>query len=499
MEPRLTLYDSVKHGQAALGDVTWRMWPSWRHRIRRVGGYWTGESDFLGTRDEMQEMFLEGMMREVQETLGSSLLWQGFAGEMELTLDGVTYRRSWTEIANRVKVIYTHIGDNQLTNGSAESGVWADINTPTTNEQSTDWVTDGTYSEHIVTDDVNDGAFIGSGIVIAAEKYYECRVSINVVSGTWVLDIAREDTWAILAQATVTATGQYTLRASVGESNTYAGNVSARIYCTSASGEIYADGAVFQDGAVRAETSWYEDTASQAEYGVMELAVLRAGMSDASANGLAYTTLTERAWPRTRMPEDLGTFASEEMMEDNLHITWFGYVFTTRNVYTTVTGTDDCDDHVQALIPLCEYITAVASSSREIAENTMQYQIDDRAPLRVWECLRNIALTGDANGNRWTLGVYENKELEYRQADTTLLGHYLKGIVKHTAGGILEPWLAMPGLYEIDDMPVGAAGASAIRADNPRVANVDEVTFDAKGWAEGKGGLILAREAIGDF
>ena len=490
----LALFESVKRGNGALGNVRAQLARTWKRSICRVGGFWMGTSEWEGSRDEKLGMFLEGMMREVRESVGGLVTWQGFAAEMDLNVNGVHYWNSWLKMANKVKTIYTRIGDNEFTNGSAESGAWADYNTPTTNAQSTTWVTDGVYSEHIVSDSARDGAIIQAAIAITANKYYECRATVNIISGTWTVEIYQDDgTGIVLGAVSESNAGQAVLRCSIPAGNTYAGNVGVRVYCDGV-GECYADGAVFQEGPLRAETAWYQDTASQTDYGVMETILLKAGMADQTANGDAQRYLAQHAYPKTQMPNDFAVAAAEAGAEVTLKITWLGYVWTTFNRYTTVVGTDDADDHVSALLGLCEFVSA----GPIIEANTMQYQIDDRAPLRVWECFRDVAEAGDVDGDRWGFGVYEGRQAEYREWDTAVTFRLRGGQALHLAGGTLEPWFARPGLMAVDDMPIGPAGASGNVDDDPRVAVIDEVEFDCGAWLKGESGLVFRREDRGE-
>src|SRR5579859_7888082 len=139
----LTLLDTIKHGSGQRANMTSRMAAGWRRGIRSVGGFWIGTSPYIATVEEMIELFLYGLAFEIQETIGGLMTWQGFICQMDLTLGGIQYTRKWTDIANRVKAIYTKLGDNLFTNGSVETGPWSAYGSPSTCIQSTTWVSDG--------------------------------------------------------------------------------------------------------------------------------------------------------------------------------------------------------------------------------------------------------------------------------------------------------------------------------------------------------------------
>ena len=485
----LGLYDTVKHGGAFLRDVKPLWGPNWKRRIRRVGGFWMGDATWCGEPGEMEDLFLNGIMYELREAIGGLLTWQGFIGEMSYIREGVEYKRSWNDMSNRIKAIYTRLGDNQFTNGSAETGAWTAYGTPTTCAQSTTWRTHGTYSCHIVTNAANEGATIQTGITIVAAKAYDSTVTVNIISGTWVYQVYRTDTGASLVSSTENATGQNEMRASVPEDNTYAGTIGVRIYCTDATGEIYADNARFQTSPNKAETSWSEDTASQVEFGVIEQALLLGGMSDESANGQVQTALTERAWPRTVPPGQLAVI-DPEPNKDRLELTFLGYGWTLRNRYTTLTGTDAASTQVSAMISASEFLSAGIVES-----NTMDYQIDDRAPLNGWEIVRDATLAGDASGNLWQCGGYANRTFDYRMMDSSYNAHYQHGRLINLAGGELEPWFAQPGLIYLDDMPMGPGQISGYTRHDPHVISIDEIEFDVEDWLKTGNGVKFRQKA----
>jgi len=82
----LTLYESVKRGSDSLGSIKERIGKTFRCSWRSTGGDWLATADYIGTRDEMLEMFTEGIMRQVIMSLGGLGLWCGFVAEMRLTL-----------------------------------------------------------------------------------------------------------------------------------------------------------------------------------------------------------------------------------------------------------------------------------------------------------------------------------------------------------------------------------------------------------------------------
>ena len=481
------LYENYKRGGDALWNIKAQVGNTWRHSIRSRGGFWIATSMYDADTGDMEEMFMDGMMREIRAQVGGMVVWQGFLAQQEYTRNGLLYVRTWKNVANNIKAIYSRIGDNLFTNGSAESGAWASVGTPTTNAQSTTWVTDGTYSDWLITDAANEGATIQAAIAIVGSKGYDLRLSTNIVSGTWALQILRDDTGAVIAESTENTAGQRVMSTYIGDDNLYTGNITVQFICTTATGEAYGDGGVFQEAPARAETSWQGNTTSSADYGLIEDVLLEAGMSDAAANALVATELAERAWIQTQPASEFKVAPVDA--PDSLKLTWLGYVFTLRNKYTNESGVANASTHVTNVITDSEFVTAGT-----ISANAMGYYIDERAPLRGWEAIHEITRAGDASGARWNCGVYGGRMFDYNAADLSVRYRMRGGLLYNIAGGAMEPWFMLPGVVRMDDMIITAVGAGATR-DDPRNVFIEEVEFSVADWIDNGSGLILRKDA----
>lgn len=491
--PDLNLYSSVTYGSAHIRTVTDRLKRTYSRKTRLIGGYWIGQAEYDGPKEEILDLFVNGLFYELRETFGNQVTWQGFIGRMELTIAGLTFVRDMMQCANAVRIIYSRIGDNMLTNGSAESGAWASYNGGAS-AQSTDWVSEGTYSNAIAAAGVDQGATIQSAVSITAGIGYEMRCSVNVVSGEWKLGVYRDDTGELLTSATADDTGDSVLWCSVSEENTFGGAVSIRLTCNDALGDIYGDGAVFQESPRRAETQWYTNTTSIAQYGRIESIPLRSGMSDDDAQGEAQQLIAANAFPRTLPPRNLsatydpnaqmralapGLFQGgnvntpKDSLPIKLNIQFFGYVFTLRNLHALFTGTATKTTVVNTIIGESEFVLPGV-----IETNNADSKVDERAPLTHWEILRALIRAGDASGVRYCGGVYGGRSFNYGPAPDTVTLRYRRGIVLSANQGPIEPWLVAPGICRIDDMPIGPAQAGGALADDPRNVMIEEVEYN---------------------
>jgi hypothetical protein len=501
------LCNSIKRGNGPLWNIGDRIRSTWRRSTRAVGGYWIGTCEYQGTRDDLLEMYLDGMMREIRESAGGSITWQGYIAEMRLTLEGVTYVRSMVDMANAVKVLYTRIGDTLLSNGGAESAAWSvatgkgGITGSATVTQDTTWVNTGTYSCKIVSAGGIRGANIEGAagatypITIVANTAYDITGVIKVDSGSWRISCNRSDTDASLAHdSSRGATGERTIKMTIPATNTYAGTVDLRITSEAAAGTCYGDTFYFGLSPYQAQTGWVTDTNSMLEYGRVELSSLEVAMSSAAANAKAATICKKQAWPKSLPPEEFTLVGNELLGEtgDKLELTVHGYVHTLGNKYSLTTGTAAASVQVKGIITNeAEFVLPGSISS-----NTLSNLIDTRGPIKHWQVLMDIINAGDASGNRWVGGVSAGRYLDYMRADNVIAYHYRGGKFWNSAGGELEPWFAEPGhLLYLDDAPVGPTQISGNVEDDPHVVFVNEIEMGPPTDLYPQGTLTMRHEA----
>lgn len=492
----LMLYDNVLNGGAFINNVKDAIGRTWRRSIRANGGYWLGTATYEGNDYEKLELFTSGMFYQLYEVLGGVPTWEGFLGTMKLTLNGITYVRDLMDTYNAVKTVYSRVGDNMLTNGSGESALWADLDPGgpdelLTRERVTTWSPHGIYSHHLVADGANQGVYIQATFPIVANKAYDFRCSIDLVSGTWRFGVYQAGTSTVVASTSEGTVGQKVWSSVISDTNTYAGNVDLILFCESVAGEIYVDDASMYESPVSAQTSWYQDTDSQAEYGRIDEVRLEAGLADEAAVNLTQVFLAEHAWPRTQLDED--DIAPLSPIEDTerpkLELIFYGWVWTSRNRMTDFNGTDAASDQITALLAMCDFLTPGT-----ITTNPMSFSIDNRGAYRVWESLRDIAEAGDSTGNRWLFQVYNGRVADYVAADQTLKYYLRNGYLHDVSSGDVEPWLAQPGIIRIEDLPRGPEPVTGLHLDDPRYVYIEEVEFGVEDWLAGRSSLIFRRQ-----
>jgi hypothetical protein len=470
----LKLYNPVKRGGQYIRNITDRC-SDWRHVTRRIGGWWTATTPYIGSREELDELFFDGLMCEVRAARDGFDVWQGFLGGMTYIRDGVTWVQSMSRVANAVKGLYTRIGDNLLTNGGAESGAWSVVNGATVT-QSTEWINEGNYSCKIVVNDTAiRGADVQASLTIAAAVAYEATIKLNVVSGSWRIAINRTDTDEPLAfYSTGGQVGDITATLTIDDTNAYAGTVRFRITSEASVGTLYGDSARLAIASAAAETDWKIDTPSTTAHGRIDEIMLLPGMSYAAANAAVLTRLNDGAWPTTEPKSDLSTLPITGA-QDSLMASFFGYSYTLRWRMIEPLATASMSSLVAAIVgQQSDYLAAGI-----IDDNPTAYQIDQRAPISLWKYASEIARAGDAAGARWALGVYNDRKLHYRPVSDDIIYRVQGGVISSAAGGAYEPHLAAPGWAEIEDAPASTANLSGRDNYITRRTYVEEVEYSA--------------------
>src|SRR3990172_7570997 len=121
MSYSLILRDPIKHGTKTLLDGSLRIL-DWRRSIKRIGGFWSGSGRLFGSEVELSYLFYSGLFGDLLEKDGGLVTWNGYVADMTLKRGIYTQRRSTLDMANSIRVVYTSIGDNLLTNGGAGDG-----------------------------------------------------------------------------------------------------------------------------------------------------------------------------------------------------------------------------------------------------------------------------------------------------------------------------------------------------------------------------------------
>lgn len=479
----LNLYDPLLYGNGPLGNYTALFEKTWRRSIRRRGGFYLGTVELTQedlTRAEMDEFFRYRLMAEIREVGGGQETWRGALMKMEYQRGPQLMTIDMTRLSNAVRVLYTRIFPNLLTNGSGESSAWTvctgvgGTTGAATVTQSTTWHTDGDYSIKIVSPSAIEGAWVQQITTIVANQAYVITGNLNVVSGSWRVSCNRLDDDQSLCFFSTRGggAGDYTVNMLIPATNTYAGNVDLRITSEAIAGTIYADGFNFSIAPIpNVQTGWYSDTQSIAVYGRKETTLLEIGKTTAAANAEAQSYLNRWGWPHPFPPNNYTTREEGQTASDRLTLTFAGYwaMLNWRNVPLSISSSTS-STLIQSLVNLQS--TYVVNGS--IETNATSYKIDNRGTLLAGDTIKDICGDGKAGGQLYEVGVYENRLFRYLSVPAELTYHLRGGDLYSVSDSLYEPWLARPGYALWQDLPLGP-GTLANAQDDPRWAYLEEV------------------------
>jgi len=430
----LNLYQRVTQSEAHLPLNLDHIARNYRRISRAVGGWYSG-GFYVSPQDvgqqQLQDFYNSWIGYVVKESAYGMPAWEGLVYQMQLTLDGAVYEISldperWH---NNVDVYYSDLAIEDVEQGNLS------------------YTTEG--ADETFTDDAQN--FVPWETAAGDAAY---RIQIANTNNT--------ETWGYLGEAVgATEIRVYTTaaRATSGWNGQAPAGLTPRNY------EVVN----VANYGVREHPGWSRNEDSLTDYGQMQYIITLPGAQATPATALRDRSLTEYAWPRSR-------FVGTSEGADSLAVTLAGFWGTTFWRYRETSRTAEASTLIAAMVDnSTEFVTA-----GRIDENTLELTADGfPIPQRVGDLLMRIQEMGDAAGNVWKMGVYENRDLVYEQAPTTAEYLWRDGRLLNKAGQPVQPELVRPGFYLRAQNILGAVqppGTSAIW-DDPDIAYVDEVEW----------------------
>jgi len=470
----------------------------WRDSIQDIGGFWqgsgtfwTGKEDPFVSRIDAIGLFMSGLGYHIVRSQAGRSCWEGRISALELTLDGMTIRRSLENLANNIKIIYSRWGANKVINGSAESPLINLTNyyhVVSAGEemiitQSAEWSSIGTYSFKVThTGAPGVGWYGGFGLyagnVTASSKYRvmaTCYVPVSDPSGVVSIDIINGG-WSIYHRDIIPLGGSGTMQVvcdftTPGDAT---GALSVEFTCNNVLDEAgwywHIDGVTFQEFGSRAELGWLGNSDSIALYGPKEDIKLMDSITDEEAVARQIQLLARHSWPRN-FPVDI-----PEAKEDGLSIEAEGYIFVQAGKSVTFGGVTDATIHLTTLLSAASFISA-----GYIATNSLPVYVDDVNPIRLWDGLEKVVKAGGAGGIRYVGGVGPGRLFNYRARDTLPRYRRKGGQWFNMDNTMADPQTMQPAIVFLEDMPSGTGipvGSSSLE-DDPRYAYVPKLEYDA--------------------
>lgn len=514
----LSLYSSVLGAAPRFERPLTTDAKGWKRSTRSQGGCWQGSFSIEGTKAELQDYFRRWLGYDVQEKAGGMLSWRGMVYEMDLTLNGITRRRSLDLMANSLKTTYVTqeiVGLNKVENpgfenwtagatddfwtwqetvgggniqaaGAAHGGAWCLELTGTGTAQTTYvrqniQVTPG--AAHRVTywtkGDAAPGERVQSGMFgiqdAGGANQWLCGPTI-----IWQNEAAWKDK---IDSFVGPPSGEIVLFFWAPEPNTRV------VY--------FDDVAIFELGEGVFETEWVQVEDADAggpisTYGLKEEIIHLDNYPQATSIAYRDSYLAEYAWPWPR------PVAAGSDIEARLDVFIAGYVHTMNWLYV-VRGDGaehDVDDWIVAIVgeefgidPVHRGYVEGAGDCQfvkigSIASNTLQVAQMTGLEERPWDLIQELTALGDNAGNPWRCWVRLDRQVNYQQLDV-IPRYFIRrdGVFDTMAGATpTNPWLLQPAVFR--DMtyrpPATEPGSFLTSAQDIYVEEVEM----ADGWEQ---------------
>lgn len=247
---------------------------------------------------------------------------------------------------------------------------------------------------------------------------------------------------------------------------------------------------LYRDEGEQADTGWSENTDSSDEYGELQYIDSISEATSAAATALRDTRLADFGFPRSRIVGGLEfSGKARKRTTDNLQVTVAGYVTTMNWRYreSSIVATA-ASTALEDLVDDSEFVTAGT-----IDTNSMEIDEDCATPQRLWDAVEDIIAQGDASGNRWVGGVYEDRRFDYNQGASEVKYYIRDGVlVSHAGIPVIPSQLNPDFILRNARAPTGGTPIGGNVWDDPRNAWITEVEFVAPD------GLILKPSGFED-
>lgn len=226
------------------------------------------------------------------------------------------------------------------------------------------------------------------------------------------------------------------------------------------------------------ETSWYSDATSKYWWGDKQ-EILHEYMSATTAVERAQEFLARAA---TSVPQMIGV--EQDVTDSYVEVVVVGYVATGQYefVVTDNGNQDDVSDWIDAILgaAIGNFLTKGIVDS-----NTTQIYRYLSNKRKAWEVLEDLATLRNPSGDRYSLIIHNNRQVDYKKWDREPIGYFWGGKFVDLAYTDLEinPRIMRPGIYRAlgftdPEMPYLASGDTLLLSPHDLLVESVEVAQD---------------------
>lgn len=239
-------------------------------------------------------------------------------------------------------------------------------------------------------------------------------------------------------------------------------------------------------------TALAENAASQIKHGIWEKNIDAGTTLPANATQARDMFLAERQGVAAATEISRGGGFQIELSV----LGYWAYFLTWSHEQVAAGGTRQIDQKIQDIVGTDPNGVFSTNYTRIAANATLVSRYEDTDTI-AWEQIKSLVSLGDAAGNRYIVGVYDDQQVVYEAVDDSVTYmQYLSEadtIRSYGSGAVVDPWTVLPGrwLFYADLMPgTPLARTVADRRDDIRYELIESVTFTDAGVVTHTGGKI---------
>jgi hypothetical protein len=249
-------------------------------------------------------------------------------------------------------------------------------------------------------------------------------------------------------------------------------------------------------------TALAQSSASQAKYGILADIFSAGDATDANAATIRDTLLAERDDPEMSETLSLDSGGLSATI-DCLGYCSYLEVYPYSNL--TGSGTVGASTKIATIMNANPNAGIISTNYNKVTVNALPVPAFEDGKKNALEIILGEVAKGDSSNNRYTFGIYQNRQSIYGPIPTSFAYEFRLSSSKlgRYGGGEIYPWEVLPARWLFyTDFLVGRSQSASMRED-PRALFIETVTFTAPWGLSLNGGKVrtspqlLARLGLG--
>lgn len=421
----------------------------WTRSIRAQGGFWQGAFRLTGGVEYLHHQFNTWLGNHVVERTGGVVTWEGLVYELEFVHDGISRRRSFEEMANRVRCTYLD------PNGEIQESAWVDLDESVQRYGQKDEIVAMDNLPQPAAEALRDRIMLENGWPWprpvgqrpSPESYLEVTCCGYVFTSQW-----RYTTQIAEYDGPVNVPPDFQIEVRFGNSPDYE-LIDTDAISTQQDFSEWETAAPSTTGAVY--SAWVLDDEGNLWWGYCGDAITTS-LPDDSIEIYTDQGLTTPGWNGVGGPPHYPGYEIDDYDIRGPAYDWLG----------DIVAND------------CEFLQV-----GNIDVNLLQVSRSLSTDMKCWDVIRDVVELGDTSGNPWQFWVDIDRRCYYQQIDTTPRYYLRNGELYDNRGGRVanNPWMLRPAVVRDASYPVTGRQEYSGWLEDSRDMYVEEIEVDADG------------------